>query len=211
MKNHFNVTQVALPPSFLIALCLLSSEVTKRNLGPKTASNLPQKGLEEASEYGDSVEPLGHDEFVPILYFIQITSQIINYLTFDLAKVCDWTGTVKEILWLGQNIEVKEYRQDLKDYDKIFNHERWVLFHLKHLWGTRVPALFFHNPWVCCPSLGMHLGKPVVEGDKAKLDSIDEWEEEDKLALKETLDVLDAEGWEPRDHRGMNFVRFQYN
>ncbi len=87
-----------------------------------------------------------------------------------------------------------------------YEHEQLELFDgLRHLWGTYVPALIFHNPWHHRISIEMQLGCPVYDNIEER-ESIKLWEEKDKKLLKSTKDALKKQAFDQEDERGLNYV-----
>ena len=116
-------------------------------------------------------------------------------------------GFVKQIDWYGTNVAMKEFvldrsEDDYRDPYEVYEHEVKVFYRLKSLWGTHVPRLIFNNPWRWRPSLGMELGEQM-EADT------DDWEDQDKLLLKETIDAIKKLGYVQKDMKGSNFVRLR--
>ncbi len=113
-------------------------------------------------------------------------------------------GTVKKIRWNGGFDAMKEYvlqhQGDERIPSDVDEHEVKVFYRLKALWGTFVPRLLFHNPWNSCPLIGMEVVEPMDY-------DIENWAEEDRERLKDTIAKIKEEGFEQNDMKGTNFVR----
>ena len=113
-------------------------------------------------------------------------------------------GTVKKIRWNNNFAAMKEYVLQHEDDPRIpsdvYEHELEVFYRLKSLWGQYVPRLLFHNPWSCCPSIGMEVGVPMDY-------DFEKWDEADKEKMRETIDKIEEKGFKQDDCRAANFVR----
>ena len=105
-------------------------------------------------------------------------------------------GTVKKIRWNDGFAAMKEYMLQHEDDPRIpsdvYEHELKVFYCLKSLWGQYEPRLLFHNPWSCCPSIGMEVGVPMDY-------DFEKWAEADKHKLKDTIAKIKEEGFEFND------------
>jgi hypothetical protein len=115
-------------------------------------------------------------------------------------------GQVKKVAWGSEYAALKEFSflatddEDRYFFD-VYEKELDIFLNLKELWGTHVPALLFHKPWVTLPLIGLQLGEPMKE------DNISLWSKEDQEMVDETIAKVKEHGWEQTDLRGRNFVR----
>jgi hypothetical protein len=117
-------------------------------------------------------------------------------------------GQVKKVAWGSEYAALKEFSfrvtatdDEPRYFFDVYEKELDILLNLEKLWGTHVPALLFHKPWVTLPLIGLQLGEPIEE------DNISLWSKEDQEMVQETIAKVKEHGWEQTDLRGRNFVR----
>ena len=171
----------------------------------------------EASHQGDHELLLTTNEYGDIPFL----SEIPQDKECHREILCDYQdyGSVEKVSYKGKIIAHKKFDISMDDAEgdrwcnyKTFLHEREVFRNLSDLQGTHVVSVKFHSPWLTCPSLGLELGEPVVEGDIDKWDHF-QWDKEDFSRMKVTLREIKKRGYEIKEDfiQGTHFVRLKKN
>ena len=142
---------------------------------------------------------LDRDQYgVIVPYLCQLEGAKVDSLGYGRC------GTVKKIMWNGGFAAMKEYvfqdEDDKRVPSDVYEHELKVFYRLESLWGRFVPQLLFRNSWSCRPSIGMEVGQPMDN-------DIDNWADEDKKKMRETIAEIKNKGFKQDDLRGANFIR----
>jgi hypothetical protein len=166
-------------------------------------SNAEQTGdgemanISTAVSADESEEPMGTDKYGVIPWFDQIDDTNAQVLGKGRAS------KVTKVQWNGQDVALKTFilrPDDERTLGHVYKHELDVVFSLKPLWGTHVPALLFHKPWQTSPIIGLQLGGQLD-------DDMSKWSEDDRKSAEATMDEVRKLGWEQEDVRGATFIR----